>query len=67
MVYWNLELLGNDFYTRQSHSTATAMLEIQSSLADSIDKGLYTSIYSVDMSAAFDLLRIAVFNKSMKD
>jgi len=52
---------------RQSHSTTTAMMEVQSTLADSMDEGMFTSIYSVDMSAAFDLLRRDTFYENLKD
>jgi len=42
---------------RKSHSTETALLEIQSSIGRVLDANLNGLIYSVDLSAAFDLLR----------
>jgi len=51
---------------RTGYSTVTAMLEIQSHLSTSMDKGLFTAIYSLDMSAAFDLLRPDTFHRLMK-
>jgi len=62
------DLVGsNQHGFRKQHSTTTAMLEIQGHLAEATDKGLFTLIYSVNMSAAFDLLRPDVFHKIMKD
>lgn len=51
---------------RSGHSTVTAMLEIQSHIATSMDKGLFTAVYFLDMSAAFDLLRPDTFHFLMK-
>lgn len=42
---------------RHGHSTVSAGLEIQSSLAKNLDNKKVTAMYSLDMSAAFDLLR----------
>ncbi len=39
------------------HSTTTAILEIQQAIASSLDSGYDCMIYSVDLSAAFDMLR----------
>jgi len=62
------ELVGeNQHGFRKGYSTVSAMLEIQSHLATSLDQGLLTCIYSVDMSAAFDLLRVDTFNELLKD
>jgi len=42
---------------RQHHSTVTALLSIQAKMAQIIDEHKYGIIYSVDLSAAFDLLK----------
>jgi len=42
---------------RQHHSTVTALLSIQSKMAQIIDERKHGIIYSVDLSAAFDLLK----------
>lgn len=42
---------------RKSRSTTTAALSIQSIIADSMDRRKFVIMYSIDMSAAFDLLR----------
>lgn len=52
---------------RTKHSTTTAMMEIRSELARSMDDGLCTAIYNLDMSAAFDLLRPDSFSCITKD
>jgi len=36
-------------------------LEIQSAIADTLDHGLHCLIYSMDLSAAFDLIRPDIF------
>jgi len=62
------ELVGeNQHGFRKGHSTVSAMLEVQNHLAKAMDDGLFTCIYSVDMSAAFDLLRPDTFNELLKD
>jgi len=43
------------------------MLEVQSHLSRAMDNNLFSCIYSVDMSAAFDLLRPDTFNELLKD
>ncbi len=48
---------------RKSYSTATAVLELQSIIAKALDEGSIVAVYSVDLSAAFDLLRIDTFDK----
>jgi len=48
---------------RKEHSTTTAGLEIQSTLAGLIDKGRQCVIYSADLSAAFDVIRPEIFHK----
>ena len=47
---------------RKAHSTTTALLEIQSYISKSLDAGLSVIVYSVDLSAAFDLLRADTFD-----
>jgi hypothetical protein len=48
---------------RPGHSTSTAMVEVQSILANELDANKTCLIYSVDLSAAFDLVRPGVFVK----
>ncbi len=48
---------------KAGHSTTTAALEIQDALARRMDDNLQCLIYSVDLSAAFDLIRPRIFVK----
>ena len=48
---------------RSYHSTTTATLEVQDCLAASLDDNKPCLIYSVDLSAAFDLVRPGIFVK----
>jgi len=48
---------------RSHHSTTTAALEVQHYLSKSLDSGYHTAIYSVDLSAAFDLVDVNVFDQ----
>jgi hypothetical protein len=48
---------------RRSHSTTTALLQIQDIIARHLDVGKKCLIYSVDLSAAFDVFRPDVFMK----
>jgi len=43
---------------RNGHSTVTAALELQSIISHIVDRGKMAYVYSVDLSAAFDLLRV---------
>jgi len=52
---------------RSSHSTVTALLSIQAKMAEIIDSHQYGIIYSVDLSAAFDLLKPDKFLDLFKD
>jgi len=52
---------------RSSHSTVTALLSIQAKMAEIIDNHQYGNIYSVDLSAAFDLLKPDKFLDLFKD
>jgi hypothetical protein len=47
---------------RKCHSTVTALLELQSFIAKKLDDAKIVVVYSVDLSAAFDLLRNDVFD-----
>jgi len=42
---------------RKHHSTTTALLEIQSRISSHLEAGQMVVVYSIDLSAAFDLLR----------
>ena len=50
---------------RKGRSTITALLDLQNHIAGSLDRNLLTSVYSVDMTAAFDLLRPSVFHQQV--
>jgi hypothetical protein len=56
---------------RKHHSTETALLTLQSYMAHALDNKLPTLVYSVDLSAAFDLLRpdkfFDIFNNKLSD
>jgi hypothetical protein len=47
---------------RKQRSTITALLEIQHSISQALDRNKHVSTYSIDMSAAFDLLRPHIFH-----
>jgi hypothetical protein len=47
---------------RRGRSTVTALLELQHHISSNLDKNMHVSTYSIDMSAAFDLLRPDVFH-----
>jgi len=46
-----------------NHSTVTAAQEIQHFISSYLDKGLAVGIYSLDLSAAFDLVDVNVFDQ----
>jgi len=50
---------------KENRSTVTAMLEIQDFVASNLDKGNVVGTYSLDLSAAFDLLRPDIFLAQM--
>jgi len=52
---------------KESRSTVTAMLELQDFVSSSLDSGNIVGTYSLDLSAAFDLLRPDIFHDQMKD
>jgi len=47
---------------RKNRSTTTALLELQDNISKGLDSGSLAAGYSIDMSAAFDLLRPHVFH-----
>jgi len=47
---------------RSGRSTTSAVLELQSLVSNALDKGSVVATYSIDMSAAFDLLRPRLFH-----
>ncbi len=68
-----LEKLDNEYYNiegqhqhgfRKGRGTVTALLELQHSIAKSLDSNLHVSTYSVDMTAAFDLLKPNIFHQA---
>jgi hypothetical protein len=52
---------------RSSHSTTTALLQLQDRISKSLDDAKPCLVYSVDLSAAFDVLRPDVFMEAMRD
>lgn len=52
---------------RHSHSTVSAMLEVQNEIANYMDDGQGCIVYSVDLSAAFDLLRRDTFAAQLRN
>jgi len=48
---------------KHHHSTATAMLTLQDHISDEIDNSRTVIVYSLDLSAAFDMLRADVFDR----
>jgi len=51
---------------RKNHSTETALSTLQSNMAEAIEKKIPTLLYTIDLSAAFDLLRPDTFTNSLK-
>jgi len=58
---WNSSFHG----FKKNRSTATAMIELQDFVASSLDQGKIVGTYSLDLSAAFDLLRPDVFYNNL--
>jgi len=52
---------------RKGHSTETALLNIQAMIAEALDGKKPAILYSVDLSAALDLLKPDIFEKMFKD
>jgi len=48
---------------QKAKSTTTALLELQSEISHKLDAGFKVATYSIDMSAAFDLLRPHLFHQ----
>ncbi len=48
---------------KNGHSTSTAAVELQDALCNELDKNKICLVYSVDLSAAFDLIRPGLFVK----
>jgi len=48
---------------RKGRSTVTALLELQNEIVQNLDKDRKVGTYSIDMTAAFDLLRPDIFHK----
>jgi len=48
---------------RKNHSTVSALLELQSRIGEALDKKELVVVYSMDLSAAFDLLRPQLMQK----
>ncbi len=51
---------------KAGHSTVTAALELQNEIAQSLDAKKRCLVYSMDLSAAFDLIRPGVFAKKAR-
>jgi len=49
------------------HSTTTAMLALQEIIATKLDDKMNVVVYSLDLSAAFDMLRVDTFVEILKD
>ncbi len=64
-TYPNLEGIHQHGF-RKGRSTLTALLELQSFLAQAMESNSHILTYSVDMSAAFDLLRPGIFHECVK-
>ena len=52
---------------RRAHSTTTALLQLQNSIAKHLNSGEQCLVYSVDLSAAFDVLRPDIFMDMYRD
>jgi len=51
---------------RSQHSTTTALLELQNMISRHVEDGKFVLIYSMDLSAAFDLLRPEVMSSILQ-
>jgi len=47
---------------KANRSTTTAMLTLQDYIAEHMDQGESVAVYSLDLSAAFDMLRVDIFH-----
>jgi len=52
---------------REFHSTTTCLMTLRDYIAESIDTGKHGILYSLDLSAAFDMLRIDLLYENLKD
>jgi len=52
---------------KKNRSTTTAMIELQDFISTELDKGKIVGTYSIDLSAAFDLLRPNMFHQMMQN
>jgi hypothetical protein len=50
-----------------NHSTSTAILDLQRIISENLDNKKECMVYSVDLSAAFDLLRKNTLDEVLKD
>jgi hypothetical protein len=50
---------------REHHGTVTAILELQSHVSSFLDQKKETAVYTIDMSAAFDLLRPQILGSKL--
>jgi len=52
---------------KPNHSTTTAMLTLQEIISTKLDEKKHVVVYSLDLSAAFDMLRVDIFANMFKD
>jgi len=52
---------------KSNHSTTTAMLTLQEVIANKLDEKKNVVVYSLDLSAAFDMLRVDIFESMFRD
>jgi len=57
----------NQHAYRKNHSTATACLTLQSMISNQLDRCKNCLVYSVDLSAAFDLLRPDIMERTLSN
>jgi len=62
------ELLGdNQHGFRQNHSTTTCLMTLKDEICEGLDAKQKVIVYSLDLSAAFDMLRPDTFKELLKD
>jgi len=62
------QLIGNHQHGfREFHSTTTCLMTLRDYIANAIDKGNHAVLYSLDLTAAFDMLRIDTFYNKFKN
>jgi len=52
---------------RAHHSTTSALLELQHKISKNLEKNPLVAVYSMDLSAAFDLLRVDIMLETLKE